>query len=126
MKNLTWPQVVILLACLAAPIVAYKLLDSVAAGAVLMGPGMIITFLLGRGEPPPPAGPSDTAKTIGFVATLCLCLSLAGCFEFLGPIEPSTALEKCRTDARAAYYVGEASVEEALAIYEACKKDAGI
>jgi hypothetical protein len=47
--NLTWPQTLVLLACLAAPIASYKLLGSVEAAAAAMVPGMIVTFLLGRG-----------------------------------------------------------------------------
>ncbi len=50
MKNITLPQVVILLACIAAPIVAYKFLGSTEA-ALATGPiGSIILFLLGRSD----------------------------------------------------------------------------
>lgn len=51
MKNITLPQALILIACLAAPIAAYKLLGSAEAAAVLSSIGMILNFLLGRAAP---------------------------------------------------------------------------
>lgn len=35
-------------------------------------------------------------------------------------------LAKCRGETRAAYYVGQKSVEESLAVYEACKRREGL
>ncbi len=48
MRSISFPQVLILLACIAAPIVAYKFLGSAEAAAATTGIGMIVTFLLGR------------------------------------------------------------------------------
>ncbi len=53
-KNLTLPQALVFIACLAAPIAAYKLLGSVEAGIVVGYVGMGINFLLGRGASPAP------------------------------------------------------------------------
>lgn len=54
-----WAQVCILVAGLAAPIVAYKLLGSVEAMAAVGSFSTLINYFLGRGEAaaPPPAGP---------------------------------------------------------------------
>jgi hypothetical protein len=59
-KNLTLPQALVLIACIAAPIAAYKLLGSPEAAAASMVVGMIVNFLLGRDSapPPPPAASS--------------------------------------------------------------------
>jgi hypothetical protein len=126
MKNITLPQALVLIACLAAPIAAYKLLDSAMAAGIVGSVGMLINFIMGRDDPPPPpAGPSDASKVIGFVAMLCLCL--AACFGMPEAKDPrDEALDDCIAKARADYYVGEMSVEEALARFEACKRDAGI
>jgi hypothetical protein len=44
-------------------------------------------------------------------------------------VEPKTSqdalLDHCAGEARAAYYVGDASVDEAMRIYEACKARGG-
>lgn len=61
MKNLTLPQALVLIACIAAPIAAYKLLGSVEAGGVVMAVGMIVNFLLGRDAPPPPPPPPENS-----------------------------------------------------------------
>ncbi len=56
MKNMTIPQALVLIACIAAPIAAYKLLGSPEAAAASMVVGMIVNFVLGRddsGSPPP-------------------------------------------------------------------------
>lgn len=47
--NLTWQQTIVLLACLACPVAAYKFLASPEAAAASMAAGMVVTFLLGRG-----------------------------------------------------------------------------
>lgn len=56
---------------------------------------------------------------------LC-CLVLVGCGTFLEAKDPQSALEKCAAEARAEYYVGESSVEDAMAVFEACKKREGL
>lgn len=52
MKSVTPAQAIVLVACLAAPIVAYKLLGSAEAAAASMVVGMVVNFALGR----PPKG----------------------------------------------------------------------
>lgn len=47
---------------------------------------------------------------------------LTGCQDVR---DPSDALTKCRAEARAAHFVGKKSVEEAFAVYEACKRREG-
>lgn len=53
MKNI-YVQCVILVACIAAPIVAFKILGSTEAAAATAGIGMIVNFVLGRQSPTPP------------------------------------------------------------------------
>jgi hypothetical protein len=48
-KSITLPQALVLVACLVAPIVAYKLLGSAEAMGATAMVGMVINFLLGRG-----------------------------------------------------------------------------
>jgi len=53
MKNISLNQALVLVACLAAPVAAYKLLGSAEAAAATAAVGMVINFLLGRaGEKP--------------------------------------------------------------------------
>ncbi len=53
-KNLTAAQALVLVACLAAPIVAFKLLGSSEAAAATAAVGTVLTFLLGRVAQDPP------------------------------------------------------------------------
>lgn len=48
--------------------------------------------------------------------------------QVVGCMEPKTPslLDQCADEARAAYYVGDASVEEAMRIYEVCKSRSGV
>ncbi len=123
-----------LMVCVASPIVAFKILGSAEGAAASMAAGMLLNFLLGRGEPPdPPASPPSggaSAKVIGFMGAAAM-LCLAAC---MGPVtaidDPELAaigvkLSKCRSEARGAYQVG-ASAEEAMSAYEACKKREGL
>ncbi len=57
LQNLTWQQALVFVACLAAPVAAYKLLGSTEAGAATRFVGMVVSFMLGR-PPAPPAVPS--------------------------------------------------------------------
>lgn len=64
----------------------------------------------------------------GLVLLACLSGS-SGCW--LGPDARDASsvdekLSKCRTEARADYYVGQRSVEESLKAYEDCKKREGL
>lgn len=63
MKNLTLPQALVLVACIAAPIAAYKLLGSPEAAAASMIVGMIVNFVLGR-EAALPAPPASGIKLV--------------------------------------------------------------
>lgn len=59
LKTITLPQVILLAACLAAPIAAYKLLGSTEAAGVTYSAGTILMFMLGRnGELPAPVAPA--------------------------------------------------------------------
>lgn len=53
MKNITIQQALVLVACIAAPVVAYKLLASAEAAAAVAAVGMIVNFVLGRDALPP-------------------------------------------------------------------------
>jgi len=53
LRNLTWPQVVVCVALLAAVIGTYKLFGEIPAGVMLVF-SSVITFLLGRPAPEPP------------------------------------------------------------------------
>ena len=55
-----------------------------------------------------------------------MCFALAGCGTFLEAKDPQSILDKCAGEARAEYYVGQSTVEEALAVFEACKKREGL
>ncbi len=51
MKNISLAQALVLVACLAAPVAAYKLLGSAEAAAATAGVGMVVNFFLGRSAP---------------------------------------------------------------------------
>src|SRR4051812_586957 len=68
-RNLTWQQVILSLALLAAVVGAYKLFGELPAGVLLVISG-IVTLLLGRSPPKPP---SD-----GGAATMLLIVILGG------------------------------------------------
>lgn len=138
MKNFTWQQALILLACIAAPIVAFRFLGSPEAAGASMAAGMVLNFLLGRdSNTPPPSDPPSGgtgAKVIGFTgagtaAVLALCLT--GCASTLPALDdPELAaaakvLADCRADARGAIQTGS-SPEEAWDSYLACKKRGGL
>lgn len=48
MKSVSVTQAIVLVACLAAPVAAFKLLGSAEAAAATAAVGMVINFLLGR------------------------------------------------------------------------------
>lgn len=64
MKNITLPQALVLIACIAAPVAAYKLLGSPEAAAIGMTVGMIVNFVLGRDNSQPPADPPSGIKLV--------------------------------------------------------------
>jgi hypothetical protein len=135
MKNLSWPQLVVLLACVAAPIVAYKLLGSAEAAAASMVVGMVLNFLMGRSgpsDPPPPSsgegGPPVLKSITGGLAKFGLSLAfgaaLASCYvEAKTPAE--RAREQCQIQARADVQTGM-SADEAWLKYLECKRAAGL
>jgi len=49
-RNITLPQALVLIACMALPVAAYKFLGPEAAGVSAMA-GMVLNFLVGRGAP---------------------------------------------------------------------------
>lgn len=53
MKSITFPQALVFVVCVAAPVVAYKLLGSPEAAGASMLAGMALNFLMGRSDPPP-------------------------------------------------------------------------
>jgi hypothetical protein len=55
MKNVTPLQVIVFVACVAAPIAAYKILATADAAAALVFVGMVINFFLGRNDSAPEA-----------------------------------------------------------------------
>lgn len=59
LKNLTTAQAIVLVACLAAPIIAFKLLGAVEAGAATAAVGTVLSFLMGRTSPNDPALPPE-------------------------------------------------------------------
>lgn len=48
LKNVTLPEALVLIACIAATVIAYKLFDSTTAAAVVASVGMTVNFMLGR------------------------------------------------------------------------------
>lgn len=64
MKNITLPQALVLIACIAAPVAAYKFLGSPEAAAIGMTVGMIVNFVLGRDSTQPPAPPPSGVKLV--------------------------------------------------------------
>lgn len=64
MKNITLPQALVLVVCIAAPIAAYKLLGSPEAAAASMIVGMVLNFVLGRESPPPPPPANSGLKLV--------------------------------------------------------------
>lgn len=77
-KNITFPQVLILVACLASVIVAYKF-EAPYATAVGGLVGTIVAFMLGR-DPSPPSLPSAApgVAALAFLLSL-MALSAPGC-----------------------------------------------
>lgn len=56
---------------------------------------------------------------------LTLSAGLAGCI-FSEPKDPTGVLERCRAEARADYYVGQISLEEAMRRYDLCVSRGGV
>lgn len=81
-RNLTWQQVVVLVACLAAVLVALKFFGNEAAGVTAVV-STVLTFLLGRDPPAPPTPPTDGAPTLklvtGGAAAAALMFAVQGC-----------------------------------------------
>ncbi len=65
-------------------------------------------------------------RSLRSIATGALVL-VAGCGSFAPePMDPTDALAKCRDEARAAYFVGDAGMSASLDAYERCKTREGI
>lgn len=146
MKNMSLAQAVVLLACIAAPIVAYKLLGSPEAAAASMVVGMVLNFLLGRNEPPSeppgpgaelralPGGLAAGAATLALVASVALAgCGAAGLAQLDDPefADIAAKLSKCRAEGRAALKASpdpdsQAAKDAAFGAYESCKKREGL
>lgn len=61
-KNATPVEAIILIACIAAPIVTYKMFDSTTATVVVAAIGTMINFMLGRGGSHAPPLPQPDTK----------------------------------------------------------------
>lgn len=81
-RNLTWQQVAVLVACLAATCVALRFFGQEAAGVTAVV-STVLTFLLGRDPPSPPSPPTDGAPTLklltGGAAAAALMVAVQGC-----------------------------------------------
>ena len=84
MKNITGTQLIALLACLVAPIAAFKLLGSIEGAAATYGVGMVLTFLLGRPQDPPsdPPASGGGGKVLPLAGAALLAFVLPGCAAF--------------------------------------------
>lgn len=87
LRNLTWQQVAILVACLAATIAAYKFLGP-DAGSIAAVVSTVLSFVLGReppgpGAPPAPAGPEGPSLKLlaggAAAAALVAAIAMSGC-----------------------------------------------
>lgn len=135
MKNFSLPQALILIACIVAPIVAYKLLDSVVAGGITMTIGMVLNFVLGRGDPPspPPGNPPSLTVIAGGAAGLIALLaigSVSACsalkaFDEVNNPSDDQALSKCRAEGRASKQI-YGDPDRAYKAYHDCTVDAGL
>ncbi len=127
MKFTTW-QLVVILAILVAGIVCANVF---APGSVATVTAMATTlfaalFVTHDNGPKPPGGP----PALTLVSGVLFCLALVGCGAALSDLAQdgnASKLTECRTEARTAFYADRKTVEESLAIYDACvaKKSAG-
>ena len=137
-RNLTWQQLAVFALCLASAFAAHRWLGldaGMAAGVVTS----IIAFLMGRNGPsdPPPGTTSrvDVDKAGPFVGALfwlsCVGYTAAGCGANLSDVAKDVksdgeTLKQCRAEARGAFFIDGKTEQEALAVYERCKKDGGL
>jgi hypothetical protein len=137
MKLTPWQMIAAFTALCAAVILSHIF----APGAVPMVVSIVTTalaLLLQRKDPPPPSdgggptlrvipgGASEPSQGVARTALAVGCaLVLAGCW-WHDPNPPVTdALEKCRNEARDAFYA-DASAADATTVYERCKARMGI
>lgn len=118
MKNITTPQAIVLVACIAAPIAAYKWLGSPEAAGASMVVGMILNFLLGRndgggngGSGTPVPDTSETTLRVlpggkGLLSALGLALVLIGCAP-----QPKSVVDVCVEKAKESYDDGATPYE---------------
>lgn len=135
-RSITLPQALVLIACLAATVCTYKFVSPDAANITGIV-GMIISFMLGRGAPPPSGdGTAPNLKVIagGAAALLFIIVCAAGpvlaCAGVLAAADDAQIqdlggqLADCRALGRQAGLDGGTVAGEAA--YEACKKEAGV
>lgn len=64
-------------------------------------------------------------SALGVVLAAHTCGQIVGCNEAAHPDPLDAQTKKCAGEARAEYYVGEASVDEAMRVYDECMRDGG-
>jgi hypothetical protein len=136
LRNITLPQALILIACVAGTICAYKFLGE-NAGHATMIVSMILNFMAGRpGGGSSGQGGGPDLKVIaggaaGAMLLLCACGAALPAVDDPELINLAAKLSKCRTEARA-YAQTSAdpqSRETALAaydVYQKCKEREGV
>lgn len=130
MKNLTWQQALVFVACLAAPVFAYKFLASPEAAGVAGLVGMVVNFMMGRSSggdppsPPPPTPPTLPPIAAAVIAALCLaaCSSLTPA-DYAQIGDNTTKIVNCQTVGRLCQADGGT---DCYSKYDACMKDAGL
>jgi hypothetical protein len=110
-RNLTWQQVAVLVACLAATFAAYKLLGP-EAGGVSSVVSAVLAFLLGRDPPPPPAPEAPPALKLVPALVAVAALAAWSCGAHM------TANERYTVEQTAC-----ASTSPTLAASRACRAD---
>ena len=121
-RNLTWQQVIVSLALLAAVVVAYKLFGELPAGVLLVISG-VVNLLLGRDPPRPPNGGNGSGTGNGLYllggSILVLVHASTGCAapqtrpqDDVELRDLAATLSKCR---------GEGRDAGTYAAYESCK-----
>jgi len=137
LRNVTLPQALILIACVAGTICAYKFLGE-NAGHATMIVSTILNFMAGRGDPPSPPkdGQGPDLKVIaggaaGAMLLLCACGAALPAIDDPELQDVAAKLAKCRGEARAFVQTSAEpqSRETALAaysVYNDCKKREGL
>ncbi len=133
MKLTTWQTIAVLGLLLAAVIAAHVFAPGATAFVVSVASTVIGTLFVTHDPGPkdPPGTPPALTVLTGGAAALLFCIIFAACAPF-SDLEKAAAqgdnaakLSLCRADARAAFYVDQKTIEESIAVYDACAKKAG-